>query len=102
MEKMEIALNNNQGLPSQTNKQIEIAKALYHLNQVTSFTIPDIRLAEWSRTLDNVFPELDIEDLKIVILDFQTCELQYNQSEGVQNVFFGLKTNFGGKYTVKR
>ncbi len=99
---MELQLNQVGNLPSLTNKQIEIAKALYHVNQLTTFSIPDIRLAEWSRTLDEVFPEMEISDLKSVILDFQTREIEYNQKEGVQNIFFGLKTNFGGKYTRKK
>lgn len=98
---MEIQLKGQSGLPSLTNKQNEIGLAIYHVNQLTNFPIPDERISEWARSIDEICPNLEIEDLKSVIDDFKIGELEYNHREGVQNIFFGLKTNFGGKY-IKR
>ena len=99
---MEVQLKQNNGLPSLTDKQNEIGRVVYHVNQLTNFPISDERISEWARSIDEIIPNLELEDLRSVIKDFKICELEYNQKEGIQNIFFGLKTNFGGKYIKKR
>lgn len=80
----------------------EIGREISHVNQLTSFLVPAEILIDWAKSIEEIVPNLDIEDLKSVIVDFKIGELEYNQKEGVQNIFFGLKTNFGGKYFPKK
>lgn len=85
-----------------SSSQIEICKEISHVNELTTFFIPDHRLEEWAVSINEILPNLEIEDLKNVIIDFKIGELEYNHKEGVQNIFFGLRTNYGGKYFPKK
>lgn len=99
----EIQLNNSQNAQlSLSENQFNICKEIYHVNQLTAFPVNDERLSEWARSIEEIVPNLEIEDLKNVIIDFKIGELEYNHKEGVQNIFFGLRTNYGGKYFPKK
>ena len=99
---MELQLAQSQGLPSLTDKQNQIGMVIYHVNQLINYPIPDDRISEWSRSIDEILPDLSIEDLKEVIRDFKIGELEYDRYQGIQNIFMGLKANFGGKYISKK
>lgn len=83
---------------SLSNVQIELCKELYHVNQLTSFSVNDERIIEWSKSLSELVPNLDAKDLHTLINDFKLGELEYNQKEGIQNIIKGLKELFYDKY----
>ena len=88
----------NQDLSSLRNKIIEVGKGLYHLNQLTSFPISDDSIIEWSKSIDEILPELELKDLTDLIKDFKTGFIEYDNRLGIQNIFNGLRKKYPMKY----
>jgi hypothetical protein len=96
MENQEVVKQNiNLSLQAKT---IEIGKIIYHVNQLSNFDIDDKRIVEWSKSIEEVLPNLEIEDLKILIRLFKIGDEYYDPKIGIQNIFTGLRNRFGGKY----
>jgi len=90
--------NQSQFLQTSSAEAIKIAKAIYHVNQLTSFDLSDRKIIEWSQSIIEILPHIELDDLKLLIREMKTGSIAYDHRLGVQNIFIGLKTKFGSKY----
>lgn len=72
-------------------KEIEIAKLIYHVNYIIAYPLSDLHLEGWAKSINELKPELNIENLKKVIDKFKLADLQWDTKKGIQNIFIGLK-----------
>jgi len=54
-----------------------------------SFPLSEIEILEWARVIENA--NVEPGALEFVILKMQTCEMEYNEREGIQNIFRNLR-----------
>lgn len=97
MDKLE-KVQTGRNLSSLSNKVSEIGKVIYHVNQLSPFRISDEDIIEWSKSIEEIVPEIEIDDLKFLLRCFKTGEENYDNKVGIQNIFLGLKNRFGRKY----
>lgn len=67
----------------------ELQKAVFKFSLLRAFPLSEIEILEWARVLDNANTET--EAVEFVILKMQTCEMDYNDREGIQNIFRNLR-----------
>jgi len=81
-----------------SDKQVLIAQQVYHVNQLRNYPLSVTDIEDWARSIDDLYPELEVNDLKEVILKFKKDEYIYDPSKGIQNIVNGLKkfTSFKG------
>lgn len=77
---------------------MEIAKIVSHINQLSNFPLSVPQISDWSKSVNDICPNLEVDDLKYLIRCFKIGEEHYDAKIGVQNIFVGLKNRFGGKY----
>lgn len=95
---MELQKQNN-GQSLQISQEVqEVGKAIYHVNQLTPFNIDDEMILSWSKSIFELIPNIEINDLKDLISDFKTDEIHYDNKLGIQNIFIGLKIKYATKY----
>lgn len=94
----DIQLTTSQSPCSLPVKVKDIGSVIYHVNQLSPFTTTDERLIEWAESINEILPELEIEDLKSLIRAFKTDEITYDTRLGIQNIFMGIKLKFPSKY----
>src|SRR6478609_1163294 len=67
----------------------EIQKAVFKFSMLRSFPLSEIEILEWARVLENA--NVSPESIEFVVLKMQTCEMEYNEREGIQNIFRNLR-----------
>jgi hypothetical protein len=88
----------NQDQSSPTKIDENIAKVLYHVNQLSPFIVTDQTIIEWTKSIQEILPNIDNNDLRALLNDFKTDAIHYDNKLGIQNIFIGLKKKFGLKY----
>lgn len=73
-------------------KEVEIAKILTHVNQLQSYSLNVEQISDWARSINELKPELNTNDLKSVIDKMKMGKIEYNPNFGIQNIFNGLST----------
>ena len=81
-----------------SEKEIEIAKVIFHVNQLSNYPLGVPQIEDWSKSIEDIVPNLEIDDLKYLIKCFKIGEEHYDYKLGIQNIFIGLRNRFGGKY----
>lgn len=92
-------LKQNHQVSTLNEKEILIAKSLYHVNQLSPYPINDFRLEEWAISINEIVPNLEINDLVLIINFFKTGGMPYNTNLGIQNIFSALLAKFNKKYS---
>lgn len=72
-------------------KEVEIAKIIYHINQLTSFPLSATQIEDWTRTINELRPHQDLVKLKAIVNMMKIGEIEYNSRLGIQNIFLALK-----------
>lgn len=67
----------------------EIQKVVFKFSMLRSFPLSEIEILEWARVLENA--NVSPEAIEFVVLKMQTCEMEYNEREGIQNIFRNLR-----------
>ena len=67
----------------------ELQKAVFKFSMLRAFPLSEIDILEWARVLENA--NIETEAVEFVILKMQTCEMEYNDREGIQNIFRNLR-----------
>lgn len=67
-----------------------LMKIIYHVNQVRNFPLTVIEIAEWSRTLRQNFPELDLGALAWLVNEMKMGRIEFDHWQGVRNLTIGL------------
>jgi len=98
MENNNLQLNNLNQSIELSDKGISIAQQVYHVNQLSPFRLHDSQIDEWAQSIEEIVPNLEIDDLKFLIRCFKTGEEHYDNKLGIQNIFTGLRNRFGRKY----
>lgn len=83
---------------SLNDRQFAICKELYHVNQLTPFPVSDDRIVEWAKSIEEILPQLDINHLRELFVDFKLGKISYDKNDGIQNIFMGLVAKFGMIY----
>ena len=66
-----------------------LQKVVFKFSMLRAFPLSEIEILEWARVIQNANVELGM--LEFVILKMQTCEMDYNEREGIQNIFRNLR-----------
>lgn len=64
-------------------------KAVFKFSMLRAYPLSEIEILEWARVIQNA--NVDIGTLEFVILKMQTCEMEYNEKEGIRNIFRNLR-----------
>jgi hypothetical protein len=80
--------NQSLGLNEQ---QIEIGKALFHVNQLIAYPLTDLQIIDWSKTITRLMPEVTPAQVMAVIDEYMLENIEWDKSKGIQNIFYGLK-----------
>lgn len=67
-------------------KEKEITGIIYHVNQLTSFALSDIQIQDWSITINDFYPDLDLELLKKIIRKYKVGAYKWDSRQGIQNI----------------
>lgn len=87
----QIQLSSSQYLSTPLNeKEIEIAKVIYHTNQLSPFPVTDQKLEEWAKSINELKPGLHIEKLKEAVDKMKLGKCEYDSRLGIQNIFTAL------------
>jgi hypothetical protein len=68
-----------------------LVKAVYQFNQLRAFSLTQIEVLEWARSIERLHPNVDINQLMFVIDQMKVGNLEYDKTIGIQNIFKGLK-----------
>ena len=68
-----------------------LVKAVYQFNQLRAFSLTQIEILEWARSIERLQPDIDVNQLMFVIDQMKVGNLEYDKTIGIQNIFKGLK-----------
>ena len=86
---MELATQNNQSVSTQINEGF--VKQLFHVNYLVNYPISDFMLEGWSRSIQELAPEITVEDLKAITDRMKLGSIEFDHRKGIQNIFNGYK-----------
>ena len=87
MEKNELSIGQQKGLATLPDNGLQ--KAVFKFSMLRAFPLSEIEILEWARVLQNA--NVSTEAIDFVVLKMQTCEMDYNEREGIQNIFRNLR-----------
>lgn len=88
-EKLQIT---NQTLSTPLNdKEFKIATAIFHINQLVAYPLSDSQIEQWAKSINRLLPELLVDDLEKLMDLMKIGEIEYDQKQGIQNIFLGLR-----------
>jgi len=74
-----------------THQQVEFTKQLFHVNCLVSYPINDVMLEVWTKSINELAPEMTSDDLKFIIDKMKIGVYPYDHRVGIQNIFKGYK-----------
>lgn len=81
----------NKGLSTPLNtKEVEIAKLVWHVNQLVAYPLTDHQIEAWSLSINELLPELELEKLAKLIKDFKLGNIPWDYHFGIQNLIKNL------------
>lgn len=81
----------SQQIVSVTLPNDAIIRAVYQFNQLRAYSLTEIEMMEWARSIERLLPDLDIDALNFLIDKMKTGEMEYDKAVGIQNIFNGMK-----------
>lgn len=63
---------------------------VYHINHLTAFPLTDNQIDEWSRSINELRPDVTPEQLKEVIDGMKQGLIDFDNRLGIQNIFKAL------------
>lgn len=88
----QIQIRSNHNLSTPLNqKELDIAKVIWHVNQLQSYPLSDHQIEAWSKSINELRPNQDIEILIAIINMMKIGSCDYNPRLGIQNIFIALK-----------
>lgn len=86
--------NNRQQLSTNvielTQEEREIAKELTQVNLLITFALTPFQIAQWARCVLELEPKTEPFEVRAVIDMYKRGLYEWDQKEGVQNIFRGL------------
>jgi hypothetical protein len=82
------------------SEQNNLAIELFHYNQLTPFTLTDIQIIDWVRSISELRKEITPEILKELIDGMKTTRFPFDKNLGIQNIFIA-HDHLLGKYRTK-
>lgn len=73
-----------------SQKEHDIAKIIYHINQVRTYPLTAIEIEDWSRSINEILPELELDNLRELVVEMKKGNIEYDNTRGIQNIFKGL------------
>lgn len=83
--------NHNLSTQELNTKESEIAKVIWHVNQLASFPLNDNQIESWARSVNELRPNQDVVKLRQIIDMMKIGEIEFNSRLGIQNIFSALK-----------
>lgn len=75
-----------------TAKQIQLACEIEQLNEIYApFNLSDDDIVRWVKRISELEPEISLEDLNKVIINFISGNYLFNKNLGIANIFLGYK-----------
>ena len=68
----------------------ELCKIIAHVNQLRSYPLTAIEIAEWSRSMKQLFPDLDYDALMFLISEMKAGRAEYDDRLGIRNLTMGM------------
>lgn len=81
-------------------KAIELGKQVYHINQLAAFPLTSVQISDWAQSIEELAPEMTPEQLREIINQYKTGEMEYDKGQGIQNIFEGYRAIFGRRGMV--
>lgn len=69
----------------------ELAKILFHVNQLVPFPKSDAELEDWARSLLSFSPNFDSRKLVFLINEFKLGRIEWQKDVGIQNITMNLQ-----------
>ncbi len=82
-----------------------LIKAVYQFNQLRAFSLTDVEILEWARSIERLRPHLDIEHMEYSIDAMKQGNIEYDNTKGIQNIFNAIAQvckNDDGTFRVLR
>lgn len=73
-----------------SNREIEIAKIVYHINQLIAYPLSAIQIEDWARSLNELYPKIDLNILKNTIRMMKLGKIDFDSKKGIQNITCAL------------
>jgi len=71
-------------------KEIEIAKVVWHVNQILTYQLSDIQIESWARSINELKPDLDPNTLLKAINLVKVGKIEWDCKVGIPNIFWIL------------
>jgi hypothetical protein len=75
-----------------SEKVIELALVVFHINQVVPYPLSDLQIADWAKSINELRPDVEPQKLKEVIDKMKLGQIEWNYRQGIQNIFRALET----------
>lgn len=69
-----------------SDKQISIALLVVEVNMLIAYPISDNQITDWTRTIDRLVPDLDLNVLGDILDQYKFDRLEWDKSKGIQNI----------------
>lgn len=69
-----------------SDKQISIALLVVEVNMLIAYPISDTQITDWTRTIDRLVPDLDLNVLGDILDQYKLDRLEWDKSKGIQNI----------------
>jgi|GEM_PF-3465221 len=73
-----------------SEKEVQIAMVIYNISHLRPYPLSDSQIEDWSKVINRLLPDLDLYDLSGMIDKMIIGEIEYDNKEGIQNIFRGL------------
>lgn len=71
-------------------KEFSIAKELEQVNLLITYSLAPPQIADWAKCIVELEPDIDNYELKSVIDKYKRGIYEWDQREGIQNIFRGI------------
>ena len=81
----------NQSLSTHLNeKEFEIAKIIWHVNQLVAYPLTDYQIESWAKSIAELAPNVTPDEIKKIIDNFKIGRIEWDYHSGIQNIFKNL------------
>lgn len=81
----------NRSLNTLNEKEVQIAVIISHVNYLIAYPLNDAYIEAWAKIINELLPDLEIERLNQLLLDFKFDKKEWNYKKGIQNILSNLK-----------
>lgn len=91
MENQLQQINTHQKSIVLSDREVEIAVEIYQVNQLTAFPLSASQIEDWSKSLAELYPTLDLKIINEIIRDMKLDRIEWNPKQGIQNITRAIK-----------